>query len=164
MTTQALNSLAKASSAYLRSAMHQPIRWYEWSEEAFAAAARENKPILLDIGAGWCVWCHVLYRECYDEVSETCWVVEKAPSHADAFPARSSQFSPKVIETIIESALGMFDPRNGGFGQAPKFPHPGMLDLLIDQYVRTGNENLRNVFVTTLERMANGGVYDQLAG
>jgi uncharacterized protein YyaL (SSP411 family) len=58
----------------------------------------------------------------------------------------------------------MFDARNGGFGSAPKFPHPAALDLLIDQYVRSGDQHLRNVFVTTLEKMANGGVYDQLAG
>ena len=38
MTTQTLNSLSKASSAYLRSAMHQPIQWNEWGEEAFATA------------------------------------------------------------------------------------------------------------------------------
>src|SRR5258708_32365089 len=67
MTTTSLNSLAKASSAYLRSAMRQPIRWYEWGEEAFAAAQRENKPILLDIGAVWCHWCHVMDRESYDD-------------------------------------------------------------------------------------------------
>src|SRR6202030_4330041 len=66
MTTQTLNSLSKASSAYLRSAMHQPIQWNEWGEEAFAAAKRENKPILLDIGAVWCHWCHVMDRESYE--------------------------------------------------------------------------------------------------
>src|ERR1700685_439609 len=67
MTTTTLNSLARASSAYLRSAMHQPIQWHEWGEEAFAAAQRENKPMLLDIGAVWCHWCHVMDRECYDD-------------------------------------------------------------------------------------------------
>ena len=51
MLDSTMNSLAHASSAYLRSAMHQPIRWHQWGEEAFAAAQRENKPILLDIGA-----------------------------------------------------------------------------------------------------------------
>ncbi len=50
MTSNSPNSLAQASSAYLRSAMHQPIRWHEWGEEAFVAAQRENKPMLLDIG------------------------------------------------------------------------------------------------------------------
>src|ERR1039458_1421946 len=67
MTTTTLNSLAQASSAYLRSAMHQPIQWHEWGEEAFAAARRENKPMLLDIGAVWCHWCHVMDRESYDD-------------------------------------------------------------------------------------------------
>src|SRR5438876_1676905 len=62
-----LNSLSNASSSYLRSAMHQPIRWHEWGEEAFAAARRENKPVLLDIGAVWCHWCHVMDRESYDD-------------------------------------------------------------------------------------------------
>src|SRR5208282_5336259 len=67
MTTTSLNSLSRASSAYLRSAMHQPIRWHEWGEEAFALAQRENKPMLLDIGAVWCHWCHVMDRESYDD-------------------------------------------------------------------------------------------------
>ncbi len=67
MTTTTLNSLARASSAYLRSAMHQPIQWHEWGEEAFASAQRENKPMLLDIGAVWCHWCHVMDRESYDD-------------------------------------------------------------------------------------------------
>src|ERR671923_35263 len=66
MTTQTLNPLSRASSAYLRSAMHQPIRWHEWGEEAFELARRENKPMLLDIGAVWCHWCHVMDRESYD--------------------------------------------------------------------------------------------------
>src|SRR5580698_423181 len=70
--SEATNSLANASSAYLRSAMHQPIRWHEWGEEAFATAQRENKPVLLDIGAVWCHWCHVMDRESYEsaEVAE----------------------------------------------------------------------------------------------
>src|SRR5450755_403607 len=67
MTTTTLNSLARASSAYLRSAMHQPIQWHEWGEEAFATAQRDNKPMLLDIGAVWCHWCHVMDRESYDD-------------------------------------------------------------------------------------------------
>ena len=58
----------------------------------------------------------------------------------------------------------MFDSAHGGFGAAPKFPHPSTLDLIIEQYSRTGNEELREVFASSLEKMARGGVYDQLAG
>src|SRR5438477_6819649 len=61
-----LNSLAEAASPYLRSAMHQAILWRQWGEEAFAEARRQNKPVLLDIGAVWCHWCHVMDRESYD--------------------------------------------------------------------------------------------------
>ena len=60
------NGLAKAASAYLRSARHQPIQWNEWGVEAFAKAEREDKAVLLDIGAVWCHWCHVMDRESYE--------------------------------------------------------------------------------------------------
>jgi hypothetical protein len=58
--------LARAGSPYLRSAVHQQVDWYEWGEEAFARARAEDKPILLDIGAVWCHWCHVIDRESYE--------------------------------------------------------------------------------------------------
>ena len=278
MTTTTLNSLARASSAYLRSAMHQPIRWHEWGEEAFAAAQRENKPMLLDIGAVWCHWCHVMDRESYDDpeiaaivnenfiamkvdrderpdidiryqaavsavsgqggwpltafltpdgkpfyggtyfppndgygrpsfrrvllsiasaykekngdVVEQAKMLENSIAQAESFGGRSGRVSGSVITAIQESAFKMFDPQHGGFGQAPKFPHPSALDLLIEQYGRTTSgaslhrtaergrphtdpaqtehthdaERLRNLIVSTLEHMANGGVYDQLAG
>ena len=260
--TTTRNSLARASSAYLRSAMHQPVQWREWGEEAFAAAQRDNKPMLLDIGAVWCHWCHVMDRESYDDpeiaaivnqhfiavkvdrderpdidsryqvavqavsgqggwpltafltpdgkpfyggtyfppsdgygrpsfrrvllsianayldkhgdVVEQAQMVENSIAQSESFTGRAGKVSRSVIDAIEESAFKMFDPVHGGFGQAPKFPHPSALDLLIEQYARTRNkrsknertnhDDLRNVIVTTLEHMANGGVYDQLAG
>ena len=252
MSAHTLNFLSRASSAYLRSAMHQPIQWREWGEEAFAVARQQNKPILLDIGAVWCHWCHVMDRESYDspeiaqivnerfiavkvdrderpdidsryqvavqavsgqggwpltafltpdgkpfyggtyfppedhygrpsfkrvllaisdayreknsDVTEQAKLVENAIARADSFTGPSGDFSPAVIDAIVQAALKMFDPRNGGFGSAPKFPHPSVLDLLIDQYVRSGDGQLRDVVSATLEKMARGGVYDQLAG
>jgi hypothetical protein len=41
--------------------------WHEWGAEAFEKAKRENKPVLLDIGAVWCHWCHVMDRESYED-------------------------------------------------------------------------------------------------
>ncbi len=61
------NRLADQLSAYLRSAKDQPVHWYPWGEEAFEHAKAENKPILLDIGAVWCHWCHVMDRESYED-------------------------------------------------------------------------------------------------
>ncbi|HSU18274.1 MAG TPA: thioredoxin domain-containing protein [Acidobacteriaceae bacterium] len=66
MSSEKENALGKAASAYLRSARHQPVEWHEWGAEAFAKAQRENKPVLLDIGAVWCHWCHVMDRESYE--------------------------------------------------------------------------------------------------
>jgi hypothetical protein len=61
------NLLEGAASSYLRSARHQPIHWHAWGEEAFARAQAEDKPVLLDIGAVWCHWCHVMDRESYED-------------------------------------------------------------------------------------------------
>ena len=253
--------------------MHQPVRWHEWGEEAFEEAKRENKPILLDIGAVWCHWCHVMDRESYEDpeiaqivnerfvaikvdrderpdidsryqvavqavsgqggwpltafltpdgkpfyggtyfppqdhygrpsfrrvllsisdayreknadVIEQAGLVEGAIKHSESFSGKAGDFSPAVIQEIVEAALKMFDDRNGGFGNAPKFPHASVIDLLIDQYARrqasggrhqastsrtddhpnsTDTDRLAHVFAATLEKMARGGVYDQLAG
>jgi hypothetical protein len=60
------NSLANARSPYLRKSAHQPVDWYEWSEEAFKKAKEEDKPILLSIGGVWCHWCHVMAHESFE--------------------------------------------------------------------------------------------------
>jgi uncharacterized protein len=62
-----INALGSAASAYLRSARQQPVDWMEWGQAAFDRAVREDKPILLDIGAVWCHWCHVMDRESYED-------------------------------------------------------------------------------------------------
>ena len=67
MTEKSEGRLARSASPYLRSAVHQPVDWYEWGAEAFARARAEDKPILLDIGAVWCHWCHVIDRESYED-------------------------------------------------------------------------------------------------
>jgi uncharacterized protein YyaL (SSP411 family) len=246
--------------------MHQPIQWHEWGAEAFAAAARDNKPILLDVGAVWCHWCHVMDRESYDDpeiaaivnehfiavkvdrderpdidsryqaavqavsgqggwpltafltpdgkpfyggtyfppqdgygrpsfrrvllsianaykekngdVVEQAKMVESAIAQSESFTGKDGRVSASVIGAIQTSAMRMFDVQHGGFGQSPKFPHPSALELLIERYARSGgarsgqpgaavptqDENLLNMIVTTLEHMARGGVYDQLAG
>ncbi len=60
------NRLAKEASPYLRSAANQPVDWYPFGPEAFQRAQELDRPILLDIGAVWCHWCHVMDRESYE--------------------------------------------------------------------------------------------------
>ncbi len=59
--------LARETSAYLRSAAEQAIDWHPWGAEAFDIAQRTGRPILLDVGASWCHWCHVMDEGTYSD-------------------------------------------------------------------------------------------------
>ncbi|HXQ24683.1 MAG TPA: thioredoxin domain-containing protein [Candidatus Acidoferrales bacterium] len=61
-----INRLIFSSSPYLQQHALNPVNWYAWGDEAFAAATRENKPIFLSIGYSTCHWCHVMERECFE--------------------------------------------------------------------------------------------------
>jgi len=251
-TPGATNQLDHAASSYLRSARHQPVLWHAWGPEAFARAVAENKPVLLDIGAVWCHWCHVMDRESYedpemariinesfiavkvdrderpdvdaryqaavsaisgqggwpltafltpdgrpyfggtyfprddrygrpgfgrvlltmaqvwrdqrDEALESAASVMAVIEQNESFSSHSDDLTLALADKLAEAALAQFDPRNGGFGSQPKFPHPASLDLLLHLAVNRGNERAREAFSLTLEKMAEGGVYDQLAG
>ena len=57
-----------------------------------------------------------------------------------------------------------FDPVNGGFGGAPKFPHPAELEFCLRAWAGNGDTEALHIVRTTLERMADGGIHDQLGG
>ena len=61
------NKLAKEKSPYLLQHAENPVNWYPWSDEAFARAAKEDKPIFLSIGYSTCHWCHVMERESFED-------------------------------------------------------------------------------------------------
>jgi uncharacterized protein YyaL (SSP411 family) len=246
------NRLKDSASPYLRSAAHQPVDWHEWGEEAFAHARAEGKPILLDIGAVWCHWCHVIDRESYEnpeiaalinqfyvpvkvdrderpdvdsryqsaisaisgqggwpltafltpdgkpffggtyfppedamgrpgfkrillgiaeafktrraEVDSSAKALEEAVAKAEVFHTARGEFDPGVVDSVVESALHLFDEAHGGFGSAPKFPHASAVDLLLERYQSSRDPRLLHVVERSLTGMAEGGVYDQLAG
>lgn len=252
MTEQPPNRLADSASPYLRSAAHQPVRWFAWGDEAFARAQAEDKPILLDIGATWCHWCHVIDRESYEnpdiaaiinehyvavkvdrderpdvdaryqaaisaisgqggwpltgfltsdgrpffggtyfppddamgrpgfkrilvaiadayksrraDVERSASALADAVAKAESFTGARADFAPEVVDHLVDSVVRLFDLRNGGFGQSPKFPHPAAMELLLERYQATRESSLLTVITTTLDRMARGGVYDHLAG
>ncbi|MGD0222666.1 MAG: thioredoxin domain-containing protein [Terriglobia bacterium] len=246
------NELANAASAYLRSAAHQPVLWREWNGAAFAQAQAEDKPILLDIGAVWCHWCHVMDRESYenaevarvinesfipvkvdrderpdidsryqvavsaltgqggwpltafltpdgkpffggtyfppadrsgrpamkrlleaiahnyrtnrDQIHESAEKISAALSEVEHFKEGKEAADEQVVKAIVESIGSMYDAQNGGFGSAPKFPHPAAIDLLLEAHLETRQEWPLNIVNTTLEHMGRGGVYDQIGG
>jgi uncharacterized protein len=67
--TRMTDTLAGSKSPFLQHGSHQPVKWMPWGRRAFERALSEDKPILLDIGAVWCHWCHVMDRESYEDES-----------------------------------------------------------------------------------------------
>jgi len=64
-----VNRLARETSPYLRQHADNPVDWYPWGDEAFAAAVERDRPILLSIGYSACHWCHVMAHESFEDPS-----------------------------------------------------------------------------------------------
>jgi uncharacterized protein YyaL (SSP411 family) len=106
----------------------------------------------------------MVWRDRRDEALETAGSVMAAIEQNESFSGRDGELSSALVQKIAASALGKFDARNGGFGAQPKFPHAAALDLLLQVAMRSDNEDAQQAFTVTLKKMAQGGVYDQLAG
>ena len=81
-----------------------------------------------------------------------------------ASQAEPGEIDPELLSAAASELLRSFDPTNGGFGGAPKFPHPMDLRLLLHEWHRTHREDLLHAVTFTLDKMAAGGIYDQLGG
>ena len=68
------------------------------------------------------------------------------------------------VDACVEQLARAFDRRDGGFGGAPKFPHPINLELLLCQHARTADTSPLDMACFTLEKMAEGGIYDHVGG
>ncbi len=69
-----------------------------------------------------------------------------------------------LIDNAVKELTRAFDPIHGGFGSAPKFPHPMDLRLLLRQHHRTGDVHALHIVTKTLDQMSLGGIYDHLGG
>ena len=248
MTT---SRLAGAQSAYLRSAQDQPVNWHPWGPEPFERAQEEQKPVLLDIGAVWCHWCHVMDHESYEnaaiaEILNRDWICIKVdrderpdvdvryqraiqaltgqggwpltafltatgevfyggtyfPPDArmgrpgfqsvllslaklyrestDRVAAQAEQITRHLTSGMDTPSAGslteqllqdgaramarLYDSRNGGFGNQPKFPHPGACEFLLTRWFDTADSQYADIIRGTLSGMANGGIRDHLGG
>ena len=247
-----MNLLSTEPSAYLKSAAHQPVHWLPWGDAAFARARAEDKPILLDIGAVWCHWCHVMDGESYEDPSvaevlnrdfvcvkvdrderpdvdsryqravqalsgQGGWPLtafltpegevffggtyfppennhygrpgfrsvllqiarayredrERITKNAQAIrqhvtqsldEAKPGAVSAALIDNGADQIARLFDIRYGGFGSAPKFPHPGACEFLLTRWHDTKLDWQREIVEKTLTAMARGGIRDHLGG
>ncbi len=76
----------------------------------------------------------------------------------------ASELDPNVLDASAAALVGQLDPAWGGFGDAPKFPHAVDLRLLLRHARRTGDAGARHAALLSLDRMAQGGIHDQLGG
>jgi len=80
------------------------------------------------------------------------------PERGDAPPLA------QAASAALADLARTFDPKDGGFGVAPKFPHPFELDFCLRAYARHGDAQALAIVRTTLDHMAGGGIHDQLGG
>ncbi len=251
--TKHSNRLAREKSPYLLQHAHNPVDWYAWGPEAFAAARQQQRPIFLSIGYSTCHWCHVMERESFEDEKTGAFLKEHfvsikvdreerpdvdkiymtfvqsntgsggwplsvfltpdlkpffggtyfppEPRHgrpgflqlleqiarlwqerqaeilasADELHERLELFteraetasSPLTAQTLRHAAEQFkqaYDPRHGGFGQAPKFPQPGIPLCLLRAAKRFDDADARAMVSNTCDQMAAGGIHDQLGG
>jgi uncharacterized protein len=74
------------------------------------------------------------------------------------------KLSGEILHNGFRKIKESFDPINGGFGEAPKFPSPVLFNFLHRYYVRTGEKEASDMTLFTLRKMAHGGIYDHVGG
>ncbi|MFB7722546.1 thioredoxin domain-containing protein [Nocardia sp. NPDC056100] len=100
-----------------------------------------------------------------DEVDQAAAQVGEAlRQQAAGLPDSTVQIGPELLDHAVTTVLKDVDNQHGGFGGAPKFPPSALLEGLLRDYERTGNDAVRQVVSFTAEAMARGGIYDQLRG
>lgn len=82
----------------------------------------------------------------------------------DRSQALKVTFTAKIIDRVVSEIGKEFDVLNGGFASRPKFPEASKLELLLDIYHLNGNKKAYSMAEKTLQRMAEGGIYDQIGG
>ena len=137
----ALNRLAREKSPYLLAHARNPVDWYPWGEEAFAAARDRDVPLFVSSGYSACHWCHVMERECFEDadvarlMNEHLVAVkvdrEELPAVDHLFMAYCQGMTGSggwPLTVVLTPAgkpffAGTYFPKESGFGR------PGMIDL-----------------------------------
>jgi len=69
-----------------------------------------------------------------------------------------------ILDAATTGLIRNFDSTNGGWGTAPKFPQPAVIEFVLRRHLATGDEALLDMVTSTLTAMAHGGIYDHLGG
>ncbi len=102
-----VNRLAGETSPYLLQHKNNPVDWFPWGEEAFAAARAAGKPVLLSVGYAACHWCHVMAHECFETPAIAALMNELFIS------IKADREERPDIDTIYQSALAFLGQPGG---------------------------------------------------
>jgi hypothetical protein len=106
-------------------------------------------------------WTDPAKRKQIDELAER---VGGAIGQAASHTPPAGTVSPALFGPVVKSYLEQFDKQDGGFGPAPKFPPSMCLALMLAEHRKKPDPQLLHAVTFTLDRMARGGIYDQVGG
>jgi uncharacterized protein YyaL (SSP411 family) len=104
------------------------------------------------------------YREKREDITKASTHLFEGLERLGRLSTTQGGIEPDLVERGAVKLSQNIDDRFGGFGTQPKFPNAMNLDLLLDHYVSTGDTDVLNCVTLTLDKMAAGGIYDQLGG
>lgn len=100
-----------------------------------------------------------------DVLAQARQIAQAVREHLEQPPSPSAApLNAQMVQDAVSSLLRTFDHAHGGFGSAPKFPQPPSLRFLLQVYRENRDDDLRHALTHTLDRMARGGLFDQIAG
>jgi len=104
------------------------------------------------------------YREKQSEIIETGASLVNELKRLNITSGSDHPIETELLNAVYTSTVRSYDSVNGGFGGAPKFPPAMTLEFLLRTHVRTGNRDALEIASHTCQKMAEGGIYDQLGG
>ena len=104
------------------------------------------------------------YRTRRDQVASQAQRLTDMLRRSTTLAADGGDLSTQLLAEALQQLRQYFDEEDGGFGDQPKFPQPMTLDFALTQYLRTDDLDALWMAELTLEKMAHGGIYDQLGG
>ena len=104
------------------------------------------------------------YHNRQEDVAKSTTEIREAMQKLSGFHGGDGDLSMEVVTNAVRTLASNVDMVHGGFGSQPKFPNPTNLDCLLRYWHYSGNENFLNVVKLSLDKMAEGGIYDQLGG
>ncbi|KAB2951928.1 thioredoxin domain-containing protein [Heliorestis acidaminivorans] len=161
------NSLIHSKSPYLLQHAYNPVDWYQWGEEAFEKAKKEDKPIFLSIGYSTCHWCHVMERESFED--EEVAVLLKEHYIAVKVDREERPDVDHIYMTVCQSMTGqggwpltaILTPEKKPFFVGTYYPkhskhgRPGLMDILtvIQEKWQNDRPSLEKIGTKSAERL-----------